>query len=80
MTVHRKPTEGGSSKADEQLASKHAVSSTSTISAPPAGGRIGLMIYSNAEARHSTKRVLQYIERLKDVETDREGTRSSFVA
>jgi hypothetical protein len=44
------------------------------------GGGTGLTVYSNAEARHSTQRVLHYMESLKDVEADREGTHSSFAA
>jgi RAB protein geranylgeranyltransferase component A len=34
---------------------------------------ICLMICSNAEARQSAQRVLQYLESLKNVETEREG-------
>jgi hypothetical protein len=38
------------------------------------------MVYSNTEAKRSTHRVLHYLESLKDVETEREGTRASFAA
>jgi hypothetical protein len=38
------------------------------------------MVYTNAEARHSTQRVLHYLESLKDVEIERVGTQSSFAA
>jgi hypothetical protein len=38
------------------------------------------MVCSNAEARHSTQCVLHYLESLKDVEAEMEGTRSSFAA
>jgi hypothetical protein len=31
------------------------------------------MVCTNAEARHSTQRVLHYLESLKDMETEREG-------
>jgi hypothetical protein len=39
-----------------------------------------LMVCTNAEARHSTQRVLHYLESLKYVETERAGTRSFFIA
>jgi hypothetical protein len=39
-----------------------------------------LTVYSNTEARHSAQRVVQYLENLKDVEDDREGTHSSSAA
>jgi hypothetical protein len=32
------------------------------------------MICSNTEARHFAQRIIQYLENLKDVEADQEGT------
>jgi hypothetical protein len=36
--------------------------------------------YSNADARHCARRVLQYVESLKDAEADWDGNKSSFIA
>jgi hypothetical protein len=43
-------------------------------------GGTGLRVCTNAEARHSTQCVLHYLESLKDVKTEKKGTRSSFTA
>jgi hypothetical protein len=81
VIVCRKSSEGRPSKTTEQqLFVKQTISSEAATSAPPLVGGTGLTVCSNAEARHSTQRVLQYLESLKDVETDREGTHSSFSA
>jgi RAB protein geranylgeranyltransferase component A len=44
------------------------------------GGGVGLTIRSNVETRDSAQRILEYLESLKDVEADQEGTCSSFAA
>jgi hypothetical protein len=80
MTVYRKPSEGGSSKATEQLAGDLAIEFATLFLLLLLKGGACLMIYSNAEVRHSTQRVLQYIESLKDMDDDRKGDRSSLVA
>jgi hypothetical protein len=66
MIAHRKSSSDRPSKVAEQ-----AISSVATASAPPPVGGTSLTIYSNAEAKHSTWRVLHYLESLKDVETER---------
>jgi hypothetical protein len=38
------------------------------------------MIGSNAEARQSTRRALEYLENLKNVDAEREGTQSYITA
>jgi hypothetical protein len=81
VIARRKSSEGGPSKtAKQQLAAKHAISSVATAYAPPPAGGTGLMACSNAEARHSTQRVVQYLENMKDVEAGREGAHSSSAA
>jgi hypothetical protein len=66
---------GGPSKVvEQQLAAKQAISSVSTASAPPHVEGTCLTVCSNAEARHSAQRIVQYLENLKDVEADREST------
>jgi hypothetical protein len=49
-----------------------------SILAPMVG--TGLTICSNAEARESTRWVLQYLESLKNVESEQEGNQFSFTA
>jgi hypothetical protein len=81
MTVYRKFSKSGSSKdVKQQLATVQTSPSVAAASAPPLVVGIGLMIYSNVEARHSIRWVLQYLESLKDAEADREGNRSSFTS
>jgi hypothetical protein len=78
ITARRKSSLGRPSKAVElQPTAKQATSYAATSSAPPMGGTC-LTVCSNAEARHFTQRVLHYLESLKDVKIEREGTRSSF--
>jgi hypothetical protein len=75
MIARRKSSPGGPSKAaEQQLAIEQIISSVATTSAPPPVGGTYLMVCSNAEVRHSTQRIVQYRENLKDVEADREGT------
>jgi hypothetical protein len=81
MTVHRKSFLGGPSKATEpQPPAEQIIPSVATAPAPPSTGGTSLTIYTNAEVRHSTKRVLHYLESLNDVETENVGTQSSFAA
>jgi hypothetical protein len=81
MIARWKSSSGGPSKAAEpQPAAEQAISSVVTPSTPPPVGGTDLTVYSNAEARHSTQRVLHYLESLKDVEADRKDTHSSFAA
>jgi hypothetical protein len=81
MITQRKSSSSGLSKAIEpQLATEKAISSVATASAPPLVGGPCLTVCSNTEVRHSTQRVIHYLESLKDVEADREGTHSSFAA
>jgi hypothetical protein len=49
-------------------------------SAPSSLVGAGLTACSNADTRSSSQRIFQYLENLKDVETDREGNMSSFTA
>jgi hypothetical protein len=55
-----------------------ATSSGATASAPPPLAGVGLTTCSYNDARHSIQWVLQYLESLKDAETDQEGNRSSL--
>jgi hypothetical protein len=81
ITARRKPSPGGPSKATEQQPTiEQATSHVATASAPPPMGGTCLMVCSNAEARHSIQLVLHHLESLKDVDTERKGTQSSFVA
>jgi hypothetical protein len=74
MTICRKSTKSESSKATEQqLAGKQTISTVDVASISPPVVGSGLTIYSNAEARQSTRRVLQYLESLKNAEAEREG-------
>jgi hypothetical protein len=82
-TVCRKSLKSESSKAlEQQPTGKQIVSSVATASVPLLVVVVGacLVIYSNAEAKHSTRWVLQYLESQKDAEADREGNRSFFTA
>jgi hypothetical protein len=79
ITICRKTSKSKSPKAvGKQSTRKQAVSSMAVASVTPSEGETGLMIYSHAEARHSTRRVIQFLENLKDVESDRIGNQSSF--
>jgi hypothetical protein len=40
-------------------------------------GGIGMMICLHAKAWHSTRRVIQFLESLKDVESEQKGNQSS---
>jgi hypothetical protein len=81
MIACRKSPLGGPPKAAElQPPAEQIIPSADIASAPPSTGGIGLTVCTNAEARHSTQQVLHYLDSLKDVETERAGTRSSFVA
>jgi hypothetical protein len=81
MIARRKSSPGGPPKAvDPQPPVEHRIPYVATTSAPPSVGGTCLTVYTNAEARHSTQRVLHYLESLKDVETERVGTQSSFAA
>jgi hypothetical protein len=72
MIARRKSSSDRPSKvAEQQPAAEQAISSVATASAPPPVGGTSLTIYSNTEAKHSTWRVLHYLESLKDVETER---------
>jgi hypothetical protein len=74
VIAHRKSSTGGPSKATEQqLAVEQVISYVATASAPLVWGTC-LSVCSNTKARHSAQRVVQYLENLKDVEADREGT------
>jgi hypothetical protein len=64
---------GPSTTAEHQLAAELAILFVAIASAPPPMGGTCLMVCSNAEARHSAQRIVQYLENLKDVEVDREG-------
>jgi hypothetical protein len=77
----RKPSEGGPSKTiEQQLAITQTISSVAAAFALPRVGGTCLMVCSNSKTRHSTQRVLQYLEKWKDVEADPEGTLFSFAA
>jgi hypothetical protein len=77
MTAHRKFSLGGPPKAAEpQSPTEQTIPSVATASA----GGTCLTICTNSEARHSTQRLLHYLESLKDVETEKAGTQSSFAA
>jgi hypothetical protein len=55
--------------------------STATAFVPPpvrGAGGTGLRICSTAEARDSARWLADFLEGLKDIEIDREGTHSSF--
>jgi hypothetical protein len=81
MIAYRKSSPSGSSEAAEpQPHAEWTIPSVVTASTPPSTRGTCLMVYSNAEARHSTQQVLHYLESLKDVETEREGTGSSIAA
>jgi hypothetical protein len=81
MIAHRKSSPSGLSEAAEpQPHAEWTIPSVVTASAPLSMGGSCMMVYSNAEARHFTQQVLHYLESLKDVETKREGTESSFAA
>jgi hypothetical protein len=75
VIAHRKSSTGGPSKATEQqLAVEQVISYVATASAPPLVWGTCLSVCSNTKASHSAQRVVQYLENLKDVEADREGT------
>jgi hypothetical protein len=79
MIARRKSSLGGPPKATEpQPPIEQAISSVATAYAPLSVGGTGLTVCINVETRHSTQRVLHYLESLKDMETEREGTQSSF--
>jgi hypothetical protein len=80
ITICRKTSESELSKLVEQhLDGKHATLTVATTPVPPpmGGGGTSLTICSNAEARHSTQQVLQYLESLKHAEANWKGNRSS---
>jgi hypothetical protein len=77
----RKSTEDKPPKADEQgPVNMQTTSSMAATSAPRPLAGAYLMACSNADARSSGQRVLQYLESMKDAEAEQEGNRSSFTA
>jgi hypothetical protein len=56
VIARRKSSEDGPSKTTEQqLAAKQAISYVAAASVPPPAGETCLIVYSNAEARHSAQ-------------------------
>jgi hypothetical protein len=81
ITICRKSTKSESSKVAEQHpAGNQTISPVAATSIPPPMVGTGLVICLNAEARHSTRQILQCLESVKDAEADREGNRSVFNA
>jgi hypothetical protein len=81
MNDRRKSSPCGPPKATEpQPPNEQIIPSVATASAPSSTGGTCMTVCTNVEATHSTQRVLHYLESLKDVETERAGTRSSFAA
>jgi hypothetical protein len=81
MIICRKPDKSESSKAAKQQPDIRQITPSVVVSSilPPMAG-IGLTTCSNADARHCARRVLQYVDSLKDTEIDQEGNKSSFTA
>jgi hypothetical protein len=74
MIICRKSAKSAASKAAEQQpVIVQMTSSVAAASVPPPVVGIGLMACSNADAKHSSQWVLQYVESLKDAESEREG-------
>jgi hypothetical protein len=64
--------------AEQKMVNVLATASGAAISAPPPLVGASLMACSDNDAKHSSQRVLRYLESLKDVEADQKGNRSSF--
>jgi hypothetical protein len=81
MVIYRKPAKSESSKATEhQPVITQITPSVATASVLPPMEGTSLTACSNADARHCTRRVLQYVENLKDADAGQEGNKSSFTA
>jgi hypothetical protein len=66
--------------ADQPLAVPHASSPVAAGSAPPPAGGTGSTIRSTIEAKDFALRIVDFLEGVKDVEANQEGTLSSFTA
>jgi hypothetical protein len=81
MIICKKPTKSESSKAAEhQPVITRITPYVAAASVPPPMAGTGLTACSSADARHCARRVLQYVQSLKDVEADLEGNKSPFTA
>jgi hypothetical protein len=81
MIICEKSAKSESSKAAKQW-TVNVQTTPSVPAASPSTPVVGtsLMSCSNADARLSARRILQYLESLKDAEAKREGNKSSFTA
>jgi hypothetical protein len=79
ITICGKSTASGPSKHTDKLpVIRQIIPSAVTTHVPPPTGVTGFMIWSTAKAWDSSRHLTEFLESLKNVEVDREGTHFSF--